>query len=152
MMRFGSMLRWAGRALGLLGRGGGALLRGLTGRRRHGAVQPNAGAAALLRDEAFQQRALTGADCAQTAEALEAAAGGTTGGALTFSPGAGAATVRHPTRLGESESRYHTVFTDGNYVFDPVYSDAPAPRAAYEARIRQLNGANVEISFFPAEP
>ena len=118
------------------------------------AIQPNGAASKLLGSRAFQRRALVeGAECAEMAEALLTAAGGKTGGILSISPAEGAATVRHPTNLGEvAESVHHQVFTDGNFVFDPLYSPTPISRPQYEALIRQLNGPAVEIGFFPAQP
>jgi hypothetical protein len=117
------------------------------------AAQPNAGAANLLRERAFQRRALSGAECTETADALQTAAGGRTGGTLSISPPQGSATVRHPTSTGEvAQSNHHQVFTDGNFVFDPMASPTPIPRGEYEALIRRLNGPTVEIGFFPAQP
>lgn len=109
---------------------------------------PNANAARLLRDPAFQRSAMSGVECAETAGALAVAAGGRTGGTLSISaPGR----VKHPTRLGIAESNHHQVFTDGKYVFDPLCSENPIPRAEYEGTIRQLNGPDVEIGFFAAQ-
>jgi hypothetical protein len=114
---------------------------------------PNQGASDLLKDEAFRRRALEpGTECAETADALQAAAGGGVGGTLSISPPEGSAKVRHPTRLGVAKSNHHQVFTDGEFVYDPLYKDTPIPRAEYEAEIRSLNGPTADISFFEARP
>jgi hypothetical protein len=66
-------------------------------------------------------------------------------------PFGGAATVKHPTQLGVAESNHHQVFTDGNFVFDPMYSINPTPRAEYKVLLRQLNGQSIDLSFFSAQ-
>jgi filamentous hemagglutinin len=111
---------------------------------------PNPAAADLLQDPAFQEQALSGAECTDLGGALQDAAGNQ-GGTLSVSPGEGATTVQHPTQLGVAESNFHQVFTDGNYVFDPVYSTKPIPIAQYIELIQDLSGGNVEISQFPAK-
>jgi hypothetical protein len=116
------------------------------------AAQPNEGAANLLRDSAFQRHALVdGAECAETADALQTAAGPGRGGILSISQAEGALKVRHPTSLGDADSDHHQVFTDGDFVFDPIYSPTAVPRGIYETMIRQLNGPTVDISFFSAQ-
>jgi hypothetical protein len=119
-----------------------------------GARNPNPGATRLLQDPAFLRRAqVEGEECAVTAAELEAAAGGETGGALSISPAEDAGTVKHPTAWGDiAESNHHQVFTDGAYVFDPLYSGSPVLRGSYESTILDLNGPTVDIAFFPATP
>jgi hypothetical protein len=119
-----------------------------------GTGEPNPGATRLLRDPVFLRRAqVEGEECAMTAAALEAAVGGETGEVLSISPAEGAGTVKHPTVWGEiAESNHHQVFTDGAYVFDPLYSGIPVLRGSYESTITDLNGPTVDIAFFPATP
>lgn len=113
-------------------------------------MKPNRAAAKLLQDKQFQKRACKiGVECAVTAEELLTAAGNA-GGVLSLSPPKNAVQVKHPTKFGIANSNQHQVYTDGEFVFDPLFMDIPVPRKEYEAEIARLNGPTVAISFFSA--
>jgi hypothetical protein len=114
-------------------------------------VKPNRAAAKLLQNKDFQKRARKiGVECAATADDLLIAAGNA-GGILSLSPPKNAAQVKHPTKFGIASSNQHQVYTDGEFVFDPLFMDIPVSRAEYEAEIARLNGPTVAISFFSAQ-
>lgn len=147
---------WAKGTVLMSARGGwkwlATLKKWLCGEVKPGSAAPNRGAAALLKDATFQRRALSpGTECSETAEALQRAAGGKIGGTLSISPAEGATEVIHPTKLGLATSKHHQVYTDGEFVYDPLYKDTPIPRTDYEANLRELNGPTVEIGFFGAQ-
>lgn len=114
-------------------------------------MKPNQAAADLLRNREFQKRACKiGVECAATADELLAAAGNV-GGIISLCPPKNAAQVKHPTKFGIANSNQHQAYTDGEFVFDPLFMDIPVSRAEYEAEIARLNGPTVAISFFSAQ-
>ena len=117
-----------------------------------GAGQPNLGACGLYQDQAFQQRVddFDGVDCSQLAQELQDASGNQ-GGQITINPPPGASRVKHLVGSVVVESNYHTVYTDGEFVFDPRHDKtAPVPREEWEAAIRDVNGDEIEFEFMAA--
>ncbi|MBU9709237.1 hypothetical protein KSP24_20250 [Paenibacillus sp. AK121] len=41
---------------------------------------------------------------------------------------------------------YHTVYSDGKYIYDPRYSEVPIPKDAYLEKLKQSNGGNIEVT------
>jgi hypothetical protein len=50
-----------------------------------------------------------------------------------------------------SESNFHQVYADGNYVYDPAWSRAPIPQSEFVNQIQMLN-PGADIGAFPAPP
>jgi filamentous hemagglutinin len=44
------------------------------------------------------------------------------------------------------EYEYHTVYTDGQYVYDPTLSSQPIPKGDWEQHMKKLNDGNVEFT------
>ena len=110
-------------------------------------AQPNPNALELYQNPEF--KALVGndaIDCSRLAnELLEAS--GRQGGEMVINPSQGQIQVRFAIKFGIEQGNYHSVYCDGEFVFDPRFRDTPIPRAEYEALIRELNGGNVDINF-----
>ncbi len=116
------------------------------------ARQPNQGACALYTNETFQQRVddFDGIDCSQLAQELQEASGNV-GGQMTINPPPDASRVKHLVGSTVVESNYHTVYTDGEFVFDPRHDrNTPVPKGEWETVIRNLNGIEIEFEFMPA--
>ncbi len=109
-------------------------------------------AEALYQNEAIRNRIHSDVvDCSQLAYELQCA-NGHKGGQLNISPPEGRDSVTYIDNGELVLGRYHVVYTDGVFVYDPHWSDSPIPRERYEAEIRRLNGPTVEISFVKAPP
>lgn len=109
--------------------------------------QPNPNALELYQNPEFKALVDNEAiDCSQlTNELLDAS--GQQGGEMVINPSRGQIRVCFPTKRGIEDGNYHSVYCDGEFVFDPRFRDAPIPRTEYEALIRALNGGNVDINF-----
>lgn len=110
-------------------------------------VQPNPNALELYQHPEFKALVDNDAiDCSQLAnELLEAS--GRQGGEIVINPSQGQIRVCFPTKRGIEDGNYHSVYCDGEFVFDPRFRNTPVPRTEYEALIRALNGGNVDINF-----
>ena len=110
-------------------------------------AQPNPNALELYQSPVFKVLVDNDAiDCSQLAnELLEAS--GRQGGEMVINPSHDQIRVRFPTKRGIEDGYYHSVYCDGEFVFDPRFRDAPIPRPEYEALIRELNGGNVDFNF-----
>lgn len=105
---------------------------------------------AFIKQEGFQSLVLNRAiDCSRLAQEIMEAAGNL-GGQLNISPALGREMVSHYIEGELVLSRYHVVYTDGQFVYDPRWSETPIPRIEYEEDLRRLNGPTVEISFVEA--
>ncbi|MFI8852073.1 putative T7SS-secreted protein [Streptomyces sp. NPDC053499] len=78
-------------------------------------------------------------DCSEVAEALQRATGGE-GQIVNYTTPSGA-DINIPSGMGSQveEYRYHDVFTDGRYVYDPEMSRSPIPMGDYERALRHVN-------------
>ncbi|MGH7169073.1 MAG: hypothetical protein ACRELG_02195 [Gemmataceae bacterium] len=110
-------------------------------------AQPNPNALELYQNPEFKALVNNDAiDCSQLAnELLEAS--GRHGGEMVINPSQDQIRVRFPIKFGIEQGNYHSVYCDGEFVFDPRFRDTPTPRAEYEALIRELNEGNVDINF-----
>jgi hypothetical protein len=107
--------------------------------------QPNQAALRLLRNRAFQRFADGPATCDEiTGKLLDAT--GHAGRELVINPPPGSGAVVYPTKLGPARSNFHSVYTDGNFVFDPGYRDTPILLGEWQAEVNKLNGG---INMFP---
>jgi hypothetical protein len=110
------------------------------------APKPNRAALHRFNSRAHQQLvAKPGMTCDQiTGDLLEAS--GNAGSELVLNPPLGSDMVVYPARGGPVRSNFHSVYTDGNYVFDRAYRDTPIPLAEWKAEVNRLNGG---INLFP---
>jgi hypothetical protein len=115
-------------------------------------MQPNSGALGHYGNQAFQNKVLNEVvECTEIAADLQAASGNV-GAQLTISPPPGRRTVKWPRNLGPAEGNYHTVYTDGNFVFDPRYRSTPIPIAEWQAEVNALNGMEIIPEILTAGP
>ncbi|WP_238437883.1 contractile injection system protein, VgrG/Pvc8 family [Paenibacillus polymyxa] len=84
-------------------------------------------------------------DCSEIAEDLAHASGGR-GKIITITSSEKYGTIK-VTEYGETKSfDYHTVYSDGKYVYDPRLSDQPIHAKDYMNTINKLNGGKVSVS------
>jgi hypothetical protein len=107
----------------------------------------------LYKDPSFQQRISNfNCDCSEIAEEIASVAG-RNGKILTFTPRNNSPldTIKVPElvngRIVPQDYVYHSVFTDGQYVYDPRLSDNPIPLGDYNRLIDRLNSGNIKLSF-----
>ncbi|WP_227498530.1 polymorphic toxin-type HINT domain-containing protein [Synechococcus sp. PCC 7336] len=105
----------------------------------------------LFDDPNFQDLVNTpGCDCSEIAEVI-ASASGTAGEIITFQPRDTSpfATIAVPESIDgvivPQDFVYHTVFTDGRFVYDPRLSNNPIPLGDYNRLINRLNPGNIRI-------
>jgi hypothetical protein len=98
---------------------------------------------ALCRNEAFRRLVNhPGATCDQiTAQFIEAT--GNVGHDIVLNPPPGSDRVWFPSKTGPEVSNFHSVYTDGNFVFDLWYRDTPIPLEEWQAEVNRLNGINM---------
>ncbi|WP_310551901.1 hypothetical protein [Paenibacillus glufosinatiresistens] len=84
-------------------------------------------------------------DCSEIAQDLAKAAGNK-GEILTIKSSDKYGSI-NITEYGRIQSfDYHTVFSDGKYIYDPRFSNQPIPVNEYMNSINKLNNGNVSIS------
>ncbi|KEO79784.1 hypothetical protein MKN04_12090 [Paenibacillus polymyxa] len=99
----------------------------------------------VMSENAAKYRENLNYDCSEIADDLVQAAGGK-GEVLT---------IRSSEKFGQIEVTeygskvdfdYHTVYSDGKYIYDPRYSEVPIPKDAYLEKLKQSNGGNIEVA------
>ena len=104
-------------------------------------------ALAKMQDVDFQRLVgLSGYDCSEIADDLYNAAGGQ-GRIMRIDPSSASGQVLVPEASGNTAYRYHEVYTDGSYVFDPRLSSDPMRLEDYVSLVRGLN-SNAVINYF----
>ncbi|MBH5320946.1 RHS repeat-associated core domain-containing protein [Paenibacillus sp. GSMTC-2017] len=84
-------------------------------------------------------------DCSEIAEDLALAAGNK-GKIITIKSSEKNGTI-NVTEYGKTEIfEYHTVYSDGTYVYDPRFSNQPIPVVEYMVTINKQNDGNVSVS------
>ncbi len=88
---------------------------------------------------AMQRRYHPSCDCSEIAQDLLEASGGQ-GRIVRYEPAKGSV-LRTPEAGGAriEDYVYHEVFTDGRYVYDPLFGTTPVPKGDYDRMIRGLN-------------
>ena len=115
------------------------------------------GALNLYGDPAFQNKVSNQAvECTEIAYDLQAA-NGNVGGQLTIIPAPGSpdGLVGWPTSLGPARGNYHSVYVNGDLIFDPRYdANGPIPRSHWETLVNQLNpGCQIDFdNILPTQP
>ncbi|ANJ67313.1 hypothetical protein A9404_07880 [Halothiobacillus diazotrophicus] len=99
---------------------------------------------ASLVDQMNSMKLCAGTDCSEIAEKLFNAAGGNGKILRVTGKGGGDINLLEHGRV-DGPFKYHEVFTDGRYVYDPRLSGSPVPKGDWEQMIRGLNpGAKIK--------
>jgi hypothetical protein len=122
------------------------ILAGISGFR----PEPNPGALALYSDLDFIDTVnQMGTECTQITLELSEASGGA-GHEITINPPPNCDSVAWPTMDGPETGGYHSVFTDGHFVFDPRLDPVnPIPVEDWLAQVDELNGGQVTPEWKP---
>ncbi|MDQ0087501.1 uncharacterized protein YukE [Paenibacillus anaericanus] len=99
----------------------------------------------VMSENASKYKANLNYDCSEIADDLANAAGGN-GEILTIRSSDKYGQIKVNEYRTKVDFDYHTVYSDGEYVYDPRYSDVPILKETYLEKLRQDNGGNIAVT------
>ncbi|WP_342553488.1 WXG100 family type VII secretion target [Paenibacillus sp. FSL R7-0652] len=100
-------------------------------------------------DKSKMYRANLSYDCSEIAEDLATAAKGK--GQIITLKSSDKGTIEIEQYGTKQDFYYHTVYSDGKYVYDPRYRDKPVLKESYLKSIQQHNNGKIQLSIKPLE-